>query len=237
MSTVQFNLLPDVKLEFYKTQKSKRLIFNLAFLVSAVAIALMVISFLVANVVQKKALTDADKDITKYSNQLKNTPDLEKILTIQNQLTALPGLHNQKHILSRLFDYIPLVTPDKVSVGNLKLDTTANTITITGTSDAVATVNKFVDTLKFTSYTTTDATNKSPAFKSVVLTTVGRDATSVSYVVDATYDPVLFQAGQNVKLVVPQELTTRSVTESPDSSLFNGQTGQSTKSTTTQGAQ
>jgi Tfp pilus assembly protein PilN len=230
MSTVQFNLLPDVKLEYYKTQRSKRLIYNLAFLVTAVSVGLMIITFTVANIVQRKALSDADGDIKKYSNQLQGTPDLEKILTVQNQLNSLPALHQQKHILSRLFDYIPQITPANVSIGNLKLDSVAGTITITGTSDKVETVNKFVDTLKFTSYTTGDAGEKNKAFSAVVLDTIGRDEKTVSYVVIGTYDPELFKADQNVKLVVPQELTTRSVTESPGA-IFNGETGQ-TKATT-----
>ncbi|PJE65027.1 hypothetical protein COU91_03815 [Candidatus Saccharibacteria bacterium CG10_big_fil_rev_8_21_14_0_10_47_8] len=234
MSTVQFNLLPDVKLEFYKAQRTKGLIFKLAFLVLAVAVGVMVISFAVANVVQKKALSDADGDIKKYSNQLQATPDLEKILTVQNQLKALPTLHQQKHILSRLYTYLPSITPEKVNIGKLTLDAKANTMVITGTSDKIETVNKFADTLKFTSYTTTGTSNKKPAFKSVVLDAIGRDETTVSYTVNVEFDPTLFEAGQSIVLVVPQELTTRSVTESPGA-VFNGQTGQPT--TKTQGGQ
>ncbi len=234
MSTVQFNLLPDVKLEFYKAQKSKRLVFNAALLVTGAAIAIMAISFSVANIVQKKALSDADKDIKKYSDQLKTTPDLEKILTVQNQLNALPALHKQKHVISRLFDYLPSITPDKVNIGKLTLDDQANTMVITGTSDKIENVNKFADTLKFTSYTMSGSTDKKQAFKSVVLDAIGRDETTVSYTINVEFDPTLFESGQTIALVVPQELTTRSVTESPGA-VFNGQTGQST--TKTQGGQ
>lgn len=235
MSSVQFNLLPDVKLEFYKAQRSKRLIVNAALLVTVSAVGILIVSFSVANIVQKKALSDADKDIKKYSNQLKTTPDLEKILTVQNQLNALPALHQQKHIISRLFTYLPLITPDKVNIGKLTLDAKANTMVITGTSDKIENVNKFADTLKFTSYTTTDSSTKTQAFKSVVLDAIGRDQTTVSYTINMEFDPTLFKGEQTITLVVPQELTTRSVTESPGA-VFNGQTGQST-TTKPQGGQ
>lgn len=236
MSTVQFNLLPDVKLEYYKAQKTKGLIFKLAFLVSAVAVGIMVISFVIANIVQKKALSDAEGDTKKYSNQLQATPDLEKILTVQNQLNALPTLHKQKHVLSRLYTFLPSITPEKVNIGKLTLDAKLNTMVITGTSDKIETVNKFADTLKFTSYTVAGSTDKKSAFKSVVLQAIGRDESVVSYTINVEFDPTLFESGQDIKLVVPQELTTRSVTESPGA-VFNGQTGQPTPATGTGGGQ
>lgn len=225
MSTIQLNLLPDVKLEFYKTQKTKRFVFSLVFLISAVAVGLMLISFLIANVVQKKALADVDKDINQYSDQLQKTPDLEKILTIQNQLSALPGLHQQKHVLSRLFSYLPSITPANVSIGRLTLDAAANTMTINGIANTVETVNKFVDTLKFTTFNTGDANSKQPAFKSVVLDTIGRDDKGASYTVSVSFDPALFVPGNNINIVVPKAATTRSITESPQA-IFDGQTGQ-----------
>jgi hypothetical protein len=102
---VQFNLLPDVKLEFDRAQHVKRSVYLLSFIASAVAVGLFVISFLAVNVLQKQLLNKANDDITSYSNKLKAIPNLDNILTIQNQLNALPGLHQQKHYSSRLFTY------------------------------------------------------------------------------------------------------------------------------------
>ncbi|HEX5448051.1 MAG TPA: PilN domain-containing protein [Candidatus Saccharimonadales bacterium] len=232
MSFVQFNLLPDIKLEFDKAKRTRRFVYGLSFLAVAVVVALFIVSFVVVNVLQKKLLNDANKDINTYSQKLKSTPDLAKILTIQNQLGALPDLHKQKHISSRLLAYLPQITPTKVFIGKLDLDTTANTLEITGTADAVSSVNKFVDTIKFTSYMlNNDQSTKKLAFNDVILTKVDRNDKYASYTIDASFDPALFDAtNTNLQLVVPKETTTRSVLNAPNpnSPLFNGQTGKST---------
>lgn len=233
MSVVQFNLLPDVKLEYNRAQRQKRLVYGVCALACIVVFVIFIISFLSVDVLQKKMLSDANGQITSYSNKLKSIPDLQKILTIQNQLGALPNLHQSKHVVSRLFDYLPQITPSNIKLGKLTLDTTANTIEFDGTADTVETVNKFVDTLKFTTYKTQGSSDSSPAFNNVVLSNIDRNDTEASYTIDANFDPALFAADQTVKLIVPQETTTRSVLNAPPP-IFNGDTG---KSKTQQGGQ
>jgi Tfp pilus assembly protein PilN len=186
MSVVQFNLLPDVKLEFNRAQHAKRVVYGLSALVVTVALAIFIISLLSVDVLQKKLLSDANKDITRYSNQLKSIPNLDKILTVQNQLNSLPSLHQKKHYVSRLFADLPQLIPVNTHVGKLNLDTSLNTIEITGTADTVESVNKFVDTLKFTNYTMgTDQSTKKAAFSNVILTKVDRNDQETSYTIDA----------------------------------------------------
>lgn len=235
--SVQFNLLPDVKLEFNRQQRTKRLVYLASGLSVVIALALFIISFASVNILQKKLLSDANGNIISYSNKLKNIPNLDKVLTIQNQLNSLPGLHQKKHVVSRLFDYLPQVMPANVHVGKLNMDTTANTITIIGTADTIESVNKFVDTLKFTTFIVgQDQSTSKSAFLSVVLTKVDRNDKGASYTIDTSFDPALFDASQNVSLVVPNETTTRSILNTPDANslLFNGQTGSKQN---TQGAQ
>jgi len=228
---VQFNLLPDIKLEFNRQQRTKRFVYGVSALAVAVAAALFIISFITVDLLQKKLLDNADKNIATYTQKLKDIPDLDKVLTIQDQLNALPGLHQQKHVASRLFGYLPQVTPVNVNVGKLTMDTSANTIEIEGTADTVESVNKFVDTLKFTNYTLKSSTDKNKAFSNVLLSKVDRDDKGANYTIDMSFDPALFDAAKDVTLVVPQETTTRSFINSPDANslLFNGQTGEKPK--------
>jgi len=239
MSAVQFNLLPDVKLEYNRAQHQKRTVYGLSALACVAVLVIFIISFLSVDVLQKKLLNDANNDITNYSQKLKSIPNIEKILTVQNQLGALPSMHQNKHVASRLFSYLPEITPDKINLGKLTMDTTANTIEFVGTSDTVETVNKFVDTLKFTTYTVQGSSK--PAFSNVILTKVDRNDQAqttndrVSYTIDASFDPALFAAVQAVQLTVPQETTTRSVLNAASSNpIFNGETG---KKSTQQGGQ
>jgi Tfp pilus assembly protein PilN len=234
---VQFNLLPDVKLEYDRAQRAKRLVYTVSLLAVAIVVAITAISFVSVNVLQRKLLNNANNDINNYSQKLKSIPNLDKVLTIQNQLNSLPPLHQQKHVTSRLFNYLPQITPSNAFIGKLTLDTTANTLDIEGTADTVETVNKYVDTLKFTNYIVNNDTSTSKkAFSNVILTKVDRDKKNASYEITASFDPALFDNTQTVNLVVPQETTTRSILETPNTnSLFNGDTGP--KDTNKQGGQ
>ncbi len=212
---IQFNLLPDVKLEYLKARKSKRLIMLTAAGVSAVAVTILLLLTLYVNVAQKKHLRDLNTDVKKYQGQLNTTADLNKILTIQNQLSSLPKLHGAKPVTSRLFGYIAALTPAQANISKLSVDFEAHTISITGTADSLSTVNKFTDTLKFTTYASSDQTTTGPAFSSIVLSSFSRDEKTASYSIDAAFDPIIFDNASDIALSVPKIISTRSETEKP----------------------
>ncbi len=214
---IQFNLIPDVKQEFLKTKHTKRLTALIACVVGGFAVVIFIILFLVVNVVQKKHLSDLNKDIKKYSEQIKSNKDLDKVLTVQNQLNSLPALQAQKPVTSRLPGYLSKLTPTQVSIAKLHIDMAAKTIDINGSADSLSTVNKYVDTLKFTKYHVNGDQPKpdTDAFSNVVLTSFSRDSSDTSYDITLSFDPLIFDIANNVDLVVPKIITTRSETEKP----------------------
>lgn len=215
---IQFNLLPDVKLAYIRTHQTKRLVTLVAISVTALAVGLTMLLFVVVNVLQKRTLSNLDKDIKKYSADLKNTPDVNKVLTIQNQLNSLPGLHEKKVVATRLFDYLTKLTPIQASIADFDIDFTTNTISFNGRADNLSVVNKFADTLKFTTYTVKDSNQSSKAFSEVVLSNFSR-ADKTQYQLDAKFDPTIFDVNTEVELSVPNIISTRSATEKP-SELF-----------------
>src|SRR5579863_10457314 len=104
MSKDQFNLLPDIKIAFDKTRQTKHRVLTIVTLVSAVSLGLFLIMLILPGLLQRTLISNADKDIANYNKQIQAIPNIGQILTIQNQLAALPPLHQQKHIASRLFD-------------------------------------------------------------------------------------------------------------------------------------
>lgn len=210
---IQFNLLPDVKLEYMKAERTKRMVIAVSTVVTIVSVAILVILLLVVLVFQKKYMTDLTSDITSYSNDLKATPDLDKILTVQNQLNSLTGLHQDKPDTTRIFSYIEGVTPPEVGIANLTIDFDASTFVITGSASSLADVNRFIDTLKFTEFNQ-DST-KQKAFKGVVLANFGRADKGASYTINLTFEPVIFDNTKEIALTVPDQITTRSETEKP----------------------
>lgn len=227
---IQLNLLPDVKLEYVRAQRSRRLVLSVSVLVTAIAIALLVVLLLV-DVAQKKHLSDLSHDITSESSTLQKEPQITKILTVQNQLESLTSLHAAKPAASRLFNnYLNQVTPAAVHITSFDIDYVKQSVVITGTADALSSVNKYVDTLKFTTFamggdTNTASTSNTKAFSNVVLNTFGlttgtQDASqAASYTIGLSYDKAIFDITQNVNLSVPNLVTTRLAIDQP-SDLF-----------------
>lgn len=221
----QFNLLPDVKLQYIRSQRLKQTVVVAAVITGAVSLFVLIVMFLVVNVFQKKYIHDMNSDIKNSISQLNQIPDLDKILTVQNQLNSLPNLHNTKPVVSRLSTYLSQVVPAQVDISNLNIDFDQHTMIITGTANSLVTVNTFLDTLKFTTYTV-GGSGSNNAFPSVVLTSFSTDDTAATknkatYTITASFDQAIFDSQQAVKLVVPAgKITTRSETEKP---LFNKQ--------------
>jgi Tfp pilus assembly protein PilN len=234
MSSVQFNLLPDIKMQYVKAQKTQGLVITIFTLTAVASLVIFVLTLFTADIVQKKQLTDAQKNLKDYTSQLKAKPNVERIVTVQNQLQALVALHQNKHVTSRLFTYLPSLTPTNVQISELSLayasadsSTAPNTVLITGTSDSQQSINTFIDTLKFTTYSVGSSIKDKNAFSNVLETSFSLDADNggANYTISAEFDPMLFSnnlGGEIPKLTVPHLTSTRSSLGDPSNPLLNG---------------
>lgn len=231
MNRVEFNLLPDVKMDVVKAARVRSTIISISFLAAIASLVIFLLLAFTVYGVQKKQLSDANKDISAANERLKGIDGLPRILTVQNQLQTLTGLHQSKHASARIFSYLPQVTPTNVSIGSLTVDLAANTMQISGTANSQHAVNTFIDTLKFTKYTISGDNSRPSAFLKVIETNFAITGNQVSYLLDISFDPVLFSNSQTAPVLqVPSLTTTRSVLEDPSNLLFNGQTGNNKKS-------
>jgi len=226
---IQFNLLPDVKQEYVKARRTKRMVTLISLAVSAISLFILVLSFVTVDVVQKVTIRNLDKDITSSSNELKSIKNLNKILTVQNQLNSLPGLYDKDPVTSRLFGYLSQITPNGVTISSLSLDYAAGTFQLSGAAPNLEAVNGFADTLKSTKYVTYTAdaagqkqqaddqdyfkangkykntTGAKPAFSNVVLSSFGKTDSGVSYSVSMGFDGTIFANTNYTTLEVPTD--------------------------------
>lgn len=212
---IQFNLLPDVKQEYIKAKRQKHSVIVVSLLVAAVSLFMFILLFLTVRVFQRTHLSNLDDDITTMTKTLNETADLDKILTIQNQLNSLPGLHDQKPVVTRLTNYLSEITPSQVNIGELEADFDATTISIKGTADSLQSVNKFVDTIKFTTFKDGEEEATEPPFTAVVLSDFVRNNTETTYTITFSFNKIIFDGNHDIKLTVPQITSTRSETEKP----------------------
>jgi Tfp pilus assembly protein PilN len=219
---IQFNLLPDIKLEFIKAKRSKRLVMMVSFLAVAISIGILIL-MLAFNAFQKSRISALTDDIKEVDQRLQDVPDLARILTIQNQLNTLPSLYAQRPAASRLSGYLQQTTPTSISISQFKVNFEESTAEITGSSDSLESINQYVDTLKFTKYTVDTDTTEVNAFSEVVLTSFSRSSSEATFKVNMKIDPTIFDDAKEIKLVVPQTVTTRSETELPTGIFETGE--------------
>ena len=222
---IQLNLLPTIKAEYVKAERTKRTVIVLSVIISITTLGIVGLLASVAYGAQAVQLNSLNNDIQKSSSELNNVQDLDKVLTIQNQLNALTPLHDAKPVMSRLFTYIQQTTPESVSIDTLKVSNADLTWNIEGKAPTFELINKYVDTLKFTEIAQADPNaEKVYAFKEVVLSDFTKNASGdpgYTYTITLKFNDQLFSsAATDVKLVVPAITTTRSQTQLPSDAIF-----------------
>jgi hypothetical protein len=209
---IQFNLLPDIKIRYLRANRQKHTIVLASALVIVAALVTMGTLVTIVFVLQKKNIHDLSSDITTKSSELKSTKDLSKILTVQNQLQELQTLHDGKPVVTRLFSYLDTAKPAAATNTRTFADYTQHTISLSGTTDTLDTVQLYIDRLKQTTYHTDAAPNTEvPAFSAVTLASFGRDAKSASYTITLNFDPIIFSESSNVTFTIGKTASTQNV--------------------------
>jgi len=210
----QFNLLPDIKMEYLRAERIRRIVISVSVILSVVSLLLAGLLFSLTTL-QKASINTLAADISKQGGLMSNQTNLNDILTIQNQISTLTTLHQQEPAVANLAGYLNQLIPVKANISSLTADFSANTMVINGNADSLATINQLVDSLKFATYSVKGVTGTKNAFTSVVLTSFGVNSQGASYTINFNFDPTLFNITDKIKLIVPSKVTTRSQLEQP----------------------
>lgn len=232
---IELNLLPDVKMEYIKAQRTRRLMFSISVIATVAAVVILGL-LLGVNGLQKKHLNDLSSDIASESSKLKSQKNIAKVLTVQNQLESLTSLHSGKPAASNLFTFLNQVTPNQISISKINIDFTQQTATISGGTNALSSVNQYIDTLKYTTYGAKDEDGNivtGKAFNNVVMSSYSVSSTTkdtskaATFAINLAYDKTIFDITKEVKLKVPSSTSTRALTENP-TALFQEQSSPTT---------
>lgn len=130
---IEVNLVPDVKQELIHAERVRSVVISLTILVGLVAVGIVVLLGLWVFGVQTARGVLSDNKIKTESAKLSSVKDLASTLTIQSQLSALPTLHESKHVDSRIFDVLARINPPEpnaIAISKLAIDSTEKTISI-----------------------------------------------------------------------------------------------------------
>lgn len=157
---IEINLIPDVKQELIHARMVRSAVVSGAIITTIVAGAVVAILFTYVFGVQTVRGAVADDAIKKGSAQLASVEDLSKILTIQNQLTKINALNDDKAIDSRIFVLLQALIPpppNDVQVSGVVVDAATNTITLEGQTPTYPSLEAFKKTIAAADIRYTDA--------------------------------------------------------------------------------
>lgn len=130
---IEINLVPDVKQELLRAQRARTGVISLAITVSIIAAGAVVLLAMWVFGVQTVRSLASDQAIKDRSEELAKVEDVNNTLTIQNQLSKLQEMHDDKKVDSRIFDMLQTVNPpapNDIRVTNLVVAAEDETITL-----------------------------------------------------------------------------------------------------------
>lgn len=211
---IEINLVPDVKQEFLRAQRTRNTVISIAIIVGIAAVAAIVlISVIVGGQLALSSLND--RTIATENRKLQSVEDLNETVTLQNQLKQLATMHDQNTINSRIFDILTAINPpapNDVTVSNFQLDPENNAVSIEGSAvNGYAAVEVFKKTILNTEFSYSDGGErvKDPLADTVNVseTSYGEDSEGrkvLRFVVSFTYpENLLSRTITDAKIVSP----------------------------------
>lgn len=201
---IEINLVPDIKQELIRARLVRSAVVSGAIIASIIAGAIVAAIAVYVYGVQTVRSVVADDAIKKGAAQLATVEDLSKILTIQNQLTKMSALNDEKPIDSRVFDLLQAIippAPNTVKVSSLVIDAEAKSITFEGQTPTYPSLETFKKTIAAANVRFKDGDTQTDVVLASDLSisniSYGEDASGAKvlrFTVSFTYAPELFSS-------------------------------------------
>lgn len=148
---ITLNLLPDLKKEYIHAQKMRNVVISGAIMVSIAAGAAVVLLAVTVYGVQAGIMAVQRGSIDSNHAKLSKLEDINKYLTVQNQLGAIEAAGPTRAVYFRLFDYLQQLNPASpynVSLYSAKIDKATSVIEINGGAPTFEAVNNFKNAIE-----------------------------------------------------------------------------------------
>lgn len=209
---IQINLLPDVKQQLISARRTRNTVISISILAAMIAGGIVALMLILLGV-QATRNGIADSDIKKEFAKLSAVDDLSDMVTIQNQLTKINGLNDNKSMDSRVFAVLQVINPaepNNVQFTNVTITPEENKLVLEGKTasySALEALEKTIHNTKLSYATKDDSTQKSEDLATDVVVlqrNFGEDSDGskvVTFQMEVTYHDLLFSnAAKNVKI-------------------------------------
>lgn len=235
---IEINLVPDVKQELLHAQRVRMMVISISTMIGVVAIGVVVVLGLLLGVQAARGLI-LDNSIDKQSKKLADVPDINKTLTIQNQLSQIATIHDSEHMNSRIFSVLMSLAQNSsegvVQYSSIAIDTSTKTVTIQAQTPTFNGLDAYKKTLAATKFQYTTGGSSSPTTEalasniSISNQAQAQDANGgnvVTFTLSFTYDNALISpTSGNAKTILPQASNATDSYQGIPAGLFTDKAG------------
>lgn len=235
---IEINLVPDVKQELIHAQRVRLSVISLAVTASIIAVAVVVVLGLIYGGMKISSRV-LDSQITEKSKRLSSVNDIDKTLTIQNQLAQIGPIHDSSHVTSRIFGVLVPISaqgaPNQIQYTNVTVDTAESVVTVQAQTSQYSGLDTFKKTLASTQFKySTDGSSDSqeePLASNIDVTSQNLSQTSeggqaVTFTLKFTYpSELLSPTSKNAQIVTPTASNATDSYQGIPTSLFTEKTG------------
>ena len=138
---ISLNLLPDVKKDLLRVRRERNLVISISVIVVGASIGvLLLLSGTLGVLIGAKALMENSiKNDEQTIKQAQKKKQLDKYITIQNQLKQIGKLKSDQQVYSRLMDYLTQLNPaapNNVQISSAKIEAPAGSSGDTSSSSS-----------------------------------------------------------------------------------------------------
>lgn len=138
---ISLNLLPDVKKDLLRVRRERNLVVSISVVVVGASIGvLLLLSGTLGVLIGAKALMENSiKNDEQTIKQAQKKKQLDKYITIQNQLKQIGKLKSDQQVYSRLMDYLTQLNPaapNNVQISSVKIEAPAGSSGDTSSSSS-----------------------------------------------------------------------------------------------------
>lgn len=235
---IEINLVPDVKQELIHAQRVRMSVMSISTVIGLVAIGVVIVMGLLLGVQGARGLL-LDNSISANSKKLEQVPDINKTLTIQNQLDQIATIHDSEHVNSRIFSVLTSLAQNgsegAIQYSSVAIDSSSNTVTVQAQTPTFNGLDAYKKTLAATQFQYTTSGSSSPTTESLASNigisnqTQAQDSTGnkvVTFTLSFTYDNALVSpSSQNAKTILPQATNATDSYKGIPASLFTDKAG------------
>lgn len=136
---IQINLIPDVKLKLIKAQRQRNLVIAICIMALLISIGIVVLTTLYVFLGQPVRERVAKNEFEKQYKTLREIKDLDKAVTLQNQMSSITKTHSEKMLTSRLLSLLSAIsaknTKNSISIVTFSFNKSDETVSLVANTD------------------------------------------------------------------------------------------------------